>query len=62
MRITFVMVFKERSPCHDERRVLWVKLVFVVSAVAILRCIIIIAHLHGSYCAFRQILLYLCSL
>lgn len=44
-----------------SRRVLWVKLVFVVSAVAIPCCIIIIEHLHGLYCAFGQALLHLFS-
>jgi len=39
-----------------------VKLVFVVSAVTIPCCIIIIEHLRGSYCAFGQELLHLCSL
>lgn len=39
-----------------------VKLVFVVSAVTIPCCIIIIAHLRGLYCAFGQVLLHLCSL
>jgi len=35
---------------------------FVVSAVTIPCCIIIIEHLRGSYCAFGQELLHLCSL
>lgn len=49
------------SISRRETTVLWVKLVFVVSVVAISYCIIIIAHLHGLYCAFGQALLHLCS-
>lgn len=53
--------YRVLSISRRETTVLWVKLVFVVSAVAISYCIIIIAHLHGLYCAFGQALLHLCS-